>query len=644
MEPPPPASGTPCSGGPAAAVPAAAPAPAPDLVSTREPGAKQVSRSADTQPSSGTPTSGGSRDPKPSSNSAPPPPGSSHKKKRKKSSSAAPGRGKARGGKRRNFHLVPSPADCRWTSNAEQFEEARASQPPHSTPTPAPAPALVPPPPVLVSVATSRRRESPSVGPAATCLAMAAGGAGATAGRAKIRRPWEWSREDCAAVARDAISSCSGAAGAGFAGAGAGACAGTGGVSLLVGAGGAVLFSDSDGADEDAISDDDGGRLEEEEEEEEQEKEEGGEEGEPDSTSTRKRDKSGTRPSSGVVDGAARRIRARPSHPRKATRERPETRSDASGSIAAATVVSAVVATPTPHGDESAENGGKYHKDDGEPLSSRTGRRRAAPGRGQEREPGRPTSSGVAVPPPRPGPGVPSADKPTGAAVEVVAGEDERKARELSAKLNRNRPRRVLPHVVEPGAIKPGAERPRSATPSSGNKRVAAGTMGRPPAAKRSNGSNGDGGETRPSSRQNVDKKEKEKENKNKNKNKNPPKKTAAGAAARESATAVGEGGGEDGGAGAGDPWTESGLFFGVGTTAEVSLQTCRVATVSCFFCCMVYVLCVASNALRNRGIAEVSTHSYGIVSGMCSQQDIFYRILLNATTLCYFRRGWNCF
>eukprot|EP00903_Cladosiphon_okamuranus_P016083 g14847.t1 len=425
MEPMPPANGTPCSGVSPSTASVTVPSSAPDLGSTWVPRTKQLSLTGGTKTSSvtgGGGCGGGGSGRKPSGGGAPP--GSSHKKKLKKQESPSSGTSCRRltNGRRQNFPPVPSAADCLWTSNAVQFEEARAKEDPHNTPAPAP------PSPLLAAAATSG---APSpVGPAATSTVMAAGGAGASATQLKPLRMWEWSKEECATVARDAIGS-------------GGADAGK--LSLLVGAAGAVLFSDSDGDDEDEGQKEGAGSDGEEEElaEEQGQEHEGEGDGMEDSTATstsnRKRCKgkgaSASSDSDGVngAGGAGRRVRARLRHSRKATGETVEP-------PFAESHFTAVTVRPVDTGLEG-------ERDNGETSSSRTGRRRAARGgeqHGQGREPGRSRNDGAAPPHPGPDNVVPSASEPPVAVTEeAIVVEDEMKARELSAKLNRNSPRRV---------------------------------------------------------------------------------------------------------------------------------------------------------------------------------------------------------
>ena len=633
MKPTLPDSGATCSGV------SPAPIPAPDLGSTRVPRTKQkkVSQTAGTRTPSGTGGGVGSSGRNSGGGSAPP--GGSQKKTKKRkisSSSSSSANGKVgkvgKVGKRHNYPPVPSPDDCRWTRNMEQFEEARANEDRYKAPAPVPvppSPMLVPPampvarpPPGLVTTYTAvvAGGARPPSGLVATYTAVAAGGAGGTAARLTRLRPWQWSKEECAAVARDAISSSSGLAGPGSAGAGPGADAA--GLSLLMGAAGAPLFSDSDdgdeGEDEDAVSGDD----REEEQAEEQQEEEEEEEGEQASTSNRRKGKGkgygGTWPSSDSdgVGAAGGRGRARTSRSRKATGEPVEPRLGTS-STTAATVAPADATTP--------QDDQNYDGQIEEPPSSRTGRLRASPGdggqHGQGREPGRPSSDDTV--PPHPSSAV---------AVEAGVVNDEIKARELSAKLNRNSPRRVSPQAAQPGAIRPSAQRPVSATPASPpNTRIAASARGRPPAAKRTStsnsniDSNSNGGATQTSSGGKHKEKKKKKETKKKGKEPQ-SKKTVPGGAAGKKSSVAGEGGDEGAGvrAGAGDPWAESGLFFGVGTTAEVSNdflvpQSCR------FPICLLWKACFGKSPL-SRGLQAVLQQyrvcriSNKSVSHLCAQ------------------------
>ncbi len=450
MGPTPPAKGTPCSSVFPAPAPASIPAPGPDL----GPRVEQVNKVVGTETSSSASGGGGgiSRSTSDSSTSSS---SSSTKGKKIKRKSAASTATKRRRRVSDSGHCppIPSPADCPWTSNKEQFEEARAKEARYSITN---APAATP------EVASSWS------GSVDTSTAIAV--------QTKSLRPWEWSTRDCAAVAEEAISSFSGFLCARPAGASVRVLP----VSSLVGAGGRPIFSDGNGDDGDGGGDEDCDRGA------------GGGDGDGDGDD-------GALISDDDEDG--------PDEEREepiANRQR-----DAAVSM-------------KPRGEQ-----------DDRPkivLSQNNYRRVAAGGRHQDqgREPGKRSMK---------------SSKGVGGGIEDPVVEDSRKAKELSAALNRNPPRGVASQTVHQASIRPSAidkfsgadktskkKRPRSTPHASQTPTIsAAATKGRQVATK--------------------------------------------GSSSKDNYSNGGEGGNTSGSGGVGTqghPWADSGLFFGKGTTAEV--------------------------------------------------------------------------
>lgn len=409
MGPTPPAKGTPCSSVFPAPVPASIPAPGPDLV----PRVEQVNKIVGTKTLSS--ASGGvggiSRDTSGSSTSS----STSSTKNKRKSDASTVTKRRRRVSDSGHCPPIPAPADCPWTSNKEQFEEARAKE----------------------------ARYSITNAPAAPAIAV----------QAKSLRPWEWSTRDCAAVAEDAISSFSGFLGARPAGAGTRVLL----LSSLVGAGGRPIFSDGDGDDGDSGGDEDCGRGG------------GGGDGDGDDGVHICDDDEDVPDEEGEEPVANRQI-------------------DAAMSM-------------KPRGEK--DNRGKT-------VLSQNSNRGVTAGRGHQDQGREPAKWSVK-----------SSKRGTSAEgrIEDPVVEDSRRAKELSAALNRNPPRGVASQTAHQGVIRSSA----------------------------------------------IDKDKFAGADKTNKKKRPRPAPTISAAAAKGRKTATTGGGGAQG-----HPWTDSGLFFGKGTTAEV--------------------------------------------------------------------------